>query len=100
MVRQRVKLTPNSNFVVTLSNGTAWGAINGNNQNEIQHLEISEDERIIGFYGQSDTGSGFTYEFGIITAPKSVVDSDEGLPRQIYDMPELMNTDGGLVSSH
>ncbi|RYP67198.1 hypothetical protein DL770_008671 [Monosporascus sp. CRB-9-2] len=81
---------------MTLSNGETWGAINSNNQQDSQHLEAGEDERIIGFYGQSDVRSGYTYEFGIITAPKTVTDSEEGLPRQIYDMPELMNTDGGL----
>ncbi|RYP06099.1 hypothetical protein DL765_009626 [Monosporascus sp. GIB2] len=85
---------------MTLSNGETWGAINGNNQQDCQHLEAGEDERIIGFYGQSDTGSGYTYEFGIITAPKTVTDSEEGLPRQIYDMPELMNIDGGLGPEH
>ncbi|RYP69226.1 hypothetical protein DL771_006194 [Monosporascus sp. 5C6A] len=85
---------------MTLSNGETWGAINGNNQQDTQHLAAGEDERIIGFYGQSDARSGYTYEFGIITAPKSVTDSEEGLPRQIYDMPELMNTDGGLGPEH
>ncbi|KAK8085483.1 hypothetical protein PG997_006754 [Apiospora hydei] len=57
----------------------------------VQHLEAHPDERIIGFYGRSQVGSGFTVEFGIITAPKSVVDGEDGLPRQIYDMPELQN---------
>ncbi|RYP36844.1 hypothetical protein DL767_003234 [Monosporascus sp. MG133] len=88
--------TPLTGCQMTLSNGETWGAINGNNQQDIQHLEAGEDERIIGFYGQSDVSSGYTSEFGIITAPKTVTDSEEGLPRQIYDMPELMNTDGGL----
>ncbi|RYP52966.1 hypothetical protein DL768_001960 [Monosporascus sp. mg162] len=85
---------------MTLSNGETWGAINSSNQQDSQHLEAGEDERIIGFYGQSDVRSGYTYEFGIITAPKTVTDSEEGLPRQIYDMPELMNTDGGLGPEH
>ncbi|KAK8131145.1 hypothetical protein PG984_007583 [Apiospora sp. TS-2023a] len=75
---------------MTLASGERWGAINSN-QAHVQHLEAQPDERIIGFYGRSQVGNGFTVEFGIITAPKSVVDSDEGLPRQIYDMPELQN---------
>ena len=75
---------------MTLASGEAWGALNSNHSH-VQHLEAHPDERIIGFYGRSQLGSGNTFEFGIITAPKSVVDSDEGLPRQIYDMPELQN---------
>ncbi|KAK7992391.1 hypothetical protein PG988_001185 [Apiospora saccharicola] len=75
---------------MTLASGERWGAINSN-QARVQHLEAQPDERIIGFYGRSQLGNGFTAEFGIITAPKRVVDSDEGLPRQIYDMPELQN---------
>lgn len=85
---------------MTLSNGESWGALNGGPTHEVQHLDVGDHERIIGFYGQSQVGHhlfGYTSEFGIITAPKSVVDSDEGLPLQIYDMPELMNIDGGLA---
>ncbi|KAI1498599.1 putative peptidase family-domain-containing protein [Biscogniauxia marginata] len=84
---------------ITLENGDAWGAINGGAGHAVQDLVCAADERIIGFYGRSDTGSGFTFEFGIITAPASVVDSDEGLPREVYDMPELMNTDGGQAQA-
>ncbi|KAI1339983.1 hypothetical protein F5Y15DRAFT_60612 [Xylariaceae sp. FL0016] len=80
---------------MTLQNGESWGAINGN-ENQIRRLVCSSDETIIGFYGQSNPHSGYTFEFGIITAPKDVVNSVDGLPRQIYDMPELKNTDGGL----
>ncbi|KAK7943329.1 uncharacterized protein PG986_012442 [Apiospora aurea] len=75
---------------MTLASGAAWGAVNAG-PTQVQHLEAHPDERIIGFYGQSQVGSGFTVEFGIITAPKSVVDGEDGLPRQIYDMPELQN---------
>lgn len=54
--------------------------------------EPTESENIIGFYGRSDWGRGFSAirEFGIITAPKNVE-----LPVSIYDLPELQNTDGG-----
>ncbi|KAK8044394.1 metallopeptidase [Apiospora rasikravindrae] len=75
---------------VTLASGAAWGAINAPKEH-VQHLMAQPDERIIGFYGRSDISNGFTVEFGIITAPKSVVDGEDGLPRQIYDMPELQN---------
>jgi hypothetical protein len=49
-------------------------------------LEPAEDEVIVGFYGKSDKGSGFTYEFGILTVPKGVE-----LPEKAYDMAELRN---------
>ncbi|KAI0593172.1 putative peptidase family-domain-containing protein [Biscogniauxia sp. FL1348] len=82
---------------ITHENGEAWGVLNnrGNDQNGVQHLVCAADERIIGFYGRSAVESGFTFEFGIITAPRSVVDSEEGLPREVFTMPELMNTNGG-----
>ena len=84
---------------MTLGSGESWGRLNGGQTNMHPYMETTEDERIIGFYGQSDQDNGFTHEFGIITAPKNVVDSEEGLPRQVYGMSELMNTDGGLVST-
>lgn len=34
-------------------------------------------------------------EFGIITAP-----TEAELPVQVYDMPDLHNTDGGLTASY
>ena len=82
---------------MTLACGISWGALNGGRLNDHPCLQAADDERIIGFYGQSDLENGYTFEFGIITAPKAVVDGEEGLPWQIYNMPELMNTDGGLV---
>ncbi|KAL4871503.1 hypothetical protein BDV12DRAFT_194268 [Aspergillus spectabilis] len=89
---------------MTLSNGEAWGFLNkrgdGNNgyddededgqedeQSEsVVTLEPGDDEVIVGFYGQSAAHSGFTYQFGILTAPKGVE-----LPDAVYDMPELRN---------
>ncbi|KAH7351342.1 zinc metallo proteinase [Rhexocercosporidium sp. MPI-PUGE-AT-0058] len=58
----------------------------------VQTLEPVSGHRIIGFYGWSKWGHGFSaiMEFGIITAPRDV-----DLPTIIYDMPELRNTDGG-----
>ncbi|KAI8630785.1 hypothetical protein F5Y19DRAFT_33784 [Xylariaceae sp. FL1651] len=77
---------------MTLSNGESWGALNNHTDDVMEHLICEPDERIIGFFGRCE-GNGFTSEFGIITAPRSVVDSEEGLPTAIYDMPELMNID-------
>lgn len=55
-------------------------------------VEPTKSEKIIGFYGRSDWGRGFSgiQEFGIITAPINAE-----LPANIYDLPELQNTDGG-----
>jgi hypothetical protein len=80
---------------MTLSSNESWGDINNNGQDVIHHLICGPDERIIGFFGKSDMNSGFACEFGIITAPRGVVDSEEGLPDAIYDMPELMNIYAG-----
>ncbi|KAL2807816.1 putative peptidase family-domain-containing protein [Aspergillus granulosus] len=87
---------------MTLSNGASWGYLNHRNQESdgededgqeddqdsesVVVLEPEEDEFIVGFYGQSATHSGFTYQFGILTAPKGVE-----LPEAVYDMPELRN---------
>ncbi|KAL2813462.1 hypothetical protein BDW59DRAFT_154835 [Aspergillus cavernicola] len=80
---------------MVLSNGETWGYLNNDRDNETEGnhqtdsvvtLEPEEDEVIVGFYGQSDSRSGFTYQFGILTAPKGVE-----LPDVIYDMPELSN---------
>ncbi|KAL4749837.1 hypothetical protein BDW72DRAFT_213809 [Aspergillus terricola var. indicus] len=84
---------------MTLSNGESWGYLNyrdddGNEAGEEDHgdsdsvvvLEPGEDEVVVGFFGQSAEGSGFTYQFGILTAPKDVE-----LPEVIYEMPELRN---------
>ena len=49
-------------------------------------LEPGEDEVIVGFFGQSDAGCGFTHEFGILTAPKDVE-----IPEYAYGMAELSN---------
>lgn len=96
-----------SGIRMTLSNGDTWGALNttGNGDDEDEEddndssdendqkdesdiviLEPAEDEVIVGFYGKSDKGSGFTYEFGILTVPKGVE-----LPEKAYDMAELRN---------
>ncbi|KAI5920387.1 putative peptidase family-domain-containing protein [Camillea tinctor] len=81
---------------ITLEGGEAWGSLNNRGDDSgIQDLVCAPDERIIGFYGRSSVDQGFTYEFGIITAPRDVVDSEEGLPREVFSMPELMNTNGG-----
>ncbi|KAL4874549.1 putative peptidase family-domain-containing protein [Aspergillus karnatakaensis] len=95
---------------MTLSNGKSWGHLNvrdyydrsensdgegdedrNNNDGEedgdgVVTLEPGEDEVIVGFYGQSDVHSGFTYQFGILTAPRGVE-----LPEAVYDMAALRN---------
>jgi hypothetical protein len=73
-----------------LSNGRHGGYLYDSSNN--QTLEPSANDRIIGFYGQSQWGRSFDgiQEFGIITAPKNAE-----LPLSIYDMPELQNIDGG-----
>lgn len=100
-----------SGIRMTLSNGASWGHLNfrGEDSNDdsdydsdsgespddeddqrkepsVVTLEPGEDEVIVGFFGKSDKGSGFTYEFGILTAPKDVE-----LPEKVYDMAELRN---------
>jgi hypothetical protein len=78
---------------MTLENGTRWGELHDSDSEDYHEeegetlvLEPTEGERIIGFFGQSDKGSGFCCEFGIITAPK-----DRELPPVVYDMKELKN---------
>ncbi|KAL2828302.1 putative peptidase family-domain-containing protein [Aspergillus pseudoustus] len=87
---------------MTLSNGESWGHLNHRNYNSddedednlesdrdsdsVEVLEPEDGEMIVGFYGQSDVHSGFTYQFGILTAPSGVE-----LPDVVYDMPELRN---------
>ncbi|KAJ5460475.1 uncharacterized protein N7458_002027 [Penicillium daleae] len=94
-----------SGIRMILSNGDAWGCLNYNgngdddsdddknsddgdqeNDSAIVTLEPGDDEVIVGFYGKSDQRSGFTYEFGILTAPKGVE-----LPEKVYNMAELRN---------
>lgn len=55
-----------------------------------------DGEKIVGFYGRNYFGEQLDgmVEFGIITAPTELE-----LPAQVYDMPELQNTDGGLAAS-
>lgn len=82
---------------MTLDNGKRWGELNkssyrGDTNNNVKVLEPADDERIVGFYGRSDTGAGFTHEFGIITAKKG-----EELPDVCYEMPELRNDDDEQV---
>ncbi|CRG83378.1 hypothetical protein PISL3812_00729 [Talaromyces islandicus] len=73
---------------MTLSNGVVWGELNadGDNQEAVVTLQPGHGDVVVGFYGQSDRHSGFTYEFGILTAPEGVE-----LPDQAYTMPELKN---------
>ncbi|KAF7718243.1 Uncharacterized protein PECH_002058 [Penicillium ucsense] len=93
-----------SGIRMTLSNGDSWGYLNDNpygddedeqdNQSDAQEeedenivtLEPADGEVIVGFYGTSDRQSGFTQEFGILTAPRDIE-----LPAQVYDMAELRN---------
>lgn len=58
--------------------------------------EPPQGERVVGFYGRSYFGKELDgmVEFGIITAPRDVE-----LPVQVYDMPDVQNTDGGLTVS-
>ncbi|KAF9888492.1 hypothetical protein FE257_008599 [Aspergillus nanangensis] len=71
---------------MTLSNGDEWGYLNCNNDDEeanesVVTLEPADDEVIVGFYGQSEPHSGFTLEFGILTAQKG-----EELPQKSSSM--------------
>ncbi|KAG8157181.1 hypothetical protein KVR01_012889 [Diaporthe batatas] len=81
-----------------LSNGDAKGSLTrGLVDYEPSHvLEPPSGERIIGFFGRNyfleDLDS--VAEFGIITAP-----IDFKLPPQVYDMPQLQNTDGGMTKA-
>ncbi|KAJ5463847.1 hypothetical protein N7475_006982 [Penicillium sp. IBT 31633x] len=79
---------------MTLSNGVEWGHLNyypnhgdGEESDELVILEPEDGEVIVGFYGHSDSESGFTYEFGILTAQEGVE-----LPDHVYDMPEFNNS--------
>lgn len=62
----------------------------------MSYAEPPSGERIVGFYGRNYFGENMDgiVEFGIITAPSGVE-----LPVQVYDMPQLQNTDGGLTVS-
>ncbi|KAK6832809.1 hypothetical protein RU639_003859 [Aspergillus parasiticus] len=87
---------------MTLSNGDEWGHLNHNDHDHdsdsdsdngnredgksVVTLEPAEDEVIVGFYGQSHPMSGYTFEFGILTAPRGV-----DLPGNVYDLPEFRN---------
>ena len=77
-----------------LSDGRAKGELNAQQGDEgVVSLEPAAGEKIVGFCGKSELGSGFCCEFGIITAPKDVE-----LPVSMYEMAELQNTDGGLAA--
>ncbi|KNG91583.1 hypothetical protein ANOM_000003 [Aspergillus nomiae NRRL 13137] len=79
---------------MTLSNGDEWGHLNhyesdsedDEDDESVVTLEPAEDEVVVGFYGQSDSANGYTFEFGILTAPLGV-----DLPANIYDLPEFRN---------
>ncbi|KAE8382517.1 putative peptidase family-domain-containing protein [Aspergillus bertholletiae] len=96
---------------MTLSNGDEWGHLNhdenysddesdddesdddededkNEEENPIITLKPGEDEVIVGFYGQSESHSGYTHEFGILTAPQGVE-----LPENVYDLPEFRNNE-------
>ncbi|KAI1860793.1 uncharacterized protein JN550_011255 [Neoarthrinium moseri] len=73
---------------MTLDNGSQWGELNSHGKKGVEVLQPADDERIVGFYGKSEKHSGFTYEFGIITAKNG-----EELPDICYQMAELQNTD-------
>ena len=82
---------------MTLENGTRWGELHDfdsedyhEEEGETLVLEPAEGDRIVGFFGQSDKGSGFCCEFGIVTAPK-----DREVPAVVYDMAELRNGEEG-----
>ncbi|KAI0154386.1 hypothetical protein GGR57DRAFT_466911 [Xylariaceae sp. FL1272] len=80
---------------MTMIDGESWGQVNSHGSDVVERLACGPQERIIGFYGKSFESSGFPCEFGIITAPRDVVESAEGLPTQLYDMTELMNNPSG-----
>lgn len=86
-----------SGIRMTLSNRKEWGCLNDDWDEDDEQSEQEEDdpvfelkprydEEIVGFFGHSDRNSGFTYQFGILTAPIGV-----DLPEVVYDMPELSN---------
>lgn len=76
---------------LTLDNGMSWGHLSARHARPIVTLKPPIGERIVGFYGRSERASGYTANFGIITAPKDIV-----LPDWIFGMEELKNVDGGL----
>ncbi|KAH8677824.1 putative peptidase family-domain-containing protein [Xylariales sp. PMI_506] len=71
---------------MTLDDGTEWGELNETEATDV--LQPDDGEEIVGFYGVSDRPDGFTFEFGIITAPKGFQ-----LPEICYEMPELQSRD-------
>ncbi|OGM42363.1 hypothetical protein ABOM_007861 [Aspergillus bombycis] len=89
---------------MALSNGDEWGHLNrydgdsdsddeedgedGEDDESVLTLEPAEDEVVVGFYGQSDSTRGYTFEFGILTAPLGV-----DLPENVYDLPEFRNNE-------
>jgi hypothetical protein len=74
-----------------LSNhGGSAGELNSRGKEKVETLGPDAGNRIVGFYGKSQIGSGFCLEFGIITAP-----NDFELSQNVYEMVELQNTDGG-----
>ena len=86
---------------MTLDNGTRWGELHEFDSTDHYHkdeetiaLEPADGDRVVGFFGQSEKSSGYTYEFGIITAPK-----DRELPENVYDMRELKNLGDKTVSA-
>ena len=85
---------------MTLDNGDRWGELHDFDSEdhhergaETHVLEPRQDERVVGFFGQSERDSGDCYGFGIFTAPK-----EKELPEVVYEMRELRNVEDGVVS--
>ncbi|POS78054.1 zinc metalloproteinase [Diaporthe helianthi] len=99
----RVEVTRGSDALhgmrLHLSNGEVKGALSDGSLREDEQLCVLEPpsgERIVGFYGRNYFAEDLEgmVEFGIITAP-----GDVELPAQVYEMPQLQNTDGGLTEA-
>jgi hypothetical protein len=89
-----IEVNPRDGVRMHLSNGKSAGELNARHHSEIVKLTPSPDEVIVGFYGKSERGGGFcgVREFGIITVKRDI--SIEGLPNNVWDLPELRNTSG------
>ncbi|KAJ4991179.1 hypothetical protein SVAN01_03307 [Stagonosporopsis vannaccii] len=76
-----------------LTNRTVRGELNARYDDgaNVIRLKPGPHEIIVGFYGKSGSYDGIM-EFGIITVSKEV--GLEGLPDEVYDLPELRNTVG------
>ncbi|USP76306.1 hypothetical protein yc1106_03580 [Curvularia clavata] len=90
-----VQVNPGRGVRMHLANGVSAGELNVYEGEEDQVVEVrpADDEVIVGFFGKSRR-DGFcgVCEFGIICVKKDV--GLDGLPQEVYDMPELKNTAG------